>query len=63
MEMNIVAESRWGMKGYDAVIALNGLVIWTDKEVFNNHIQAELIANQKLLDTVKKLFNDIEENS
>lgn len=62
MEMDVTAKSQFmNGQGYKAIIVLNGLVVWTDKEVFNNHVQAETVANEKLIDTIKKLFNDTRE--
>lgn len=59
MELSIVAKSEYvAGHGYEAIISLNGLVIWSDNEIFNNHMKAELIANDKLLEVFKKLFNE-----
>lgn len=57
MELKLVAISQYvAGHGYEAVIRLNGLMIWTDDEVFDNHITAEVTANDKMLDVFKKLF-------
>lgn len=57
MELNLVANSRYSAgHGYEAIVSLNGLVIWSDDEIFNNHIQAEHVANDKLRDVFQQLF-------